>query len=82
MIYLVLGFGAGVSVATLIVATLMFLHRRIEPSITVIESAIRNAGPRPQGFIVEPPDPAEEVRENIITRNRRKGLDTHIDELL
>jgi hypothetical protein len=76
-----IGYIAGIATAILIVTTLMYLRRRIEPKAEAIQRAIEEAGPRPKGFIVEPLDEGAEARERIVARNRAAGKDTPISEL-
>lgn len=58
-----------------------YFRRTIEHKVTVIEKRIESMGPKPRGFIVEPMSEADEVRENIIARNRSQGRDTKLSEL-
>lgn len=82
MLYFALGTITGLLIATLIVATLVYFRRVIEHKATIIEKAIENAGPRPKGFVMEPPSENEELRAQIIAENKKKGKDTPINELL
>lgn len=76
-----IGFIAGVAVSILNLLILTFFRSRIERKVTVIETQIANAGPRPKGFIVEPEDDADEIRRDVIEKNRRAGRDTKLSEL-
>lgn len=78
---LVLGFIIGLLIAILIVTTLTFFRRIIEHKTTIIEKMIDLVGPRPKGFIIEPPEESEEIRANIVSRNRKQGRDTPIEDL-
>ena len=79
---LVLGIVIGLLVAILIVATMTYFRRVIEHKVTIIEKTIEAAGPKPKGYIVLPTDEDDEVREEVIARNRKMGRDTKIEELL
>ena len=78
----ILGFLAGLLVATIIIVTLTFFRAVLEKHITVVEKVITNAGPRPQGMVYEPESDADERRAEIIEENRAQGKDTRISELL
>lgn len=82
MILFALGFISGIAIAILVIVTLIFFKKVIESKINVIEKTISNAGPRPKGFIVEPMSQSEEVREKILSDNKKRGLDTPIKDLL
>jgi len=75
------GFIIGILVSILIVVTLVFFGRVINQKIIPIEKKITNAGPRPRGFIVEPDSESDEIRKEIISKNRKEGLDTPISDL-
>ena len=77
-----LGIICGIAISILIAIILVFLNNPIQQKITVIEKKISNAGPRPKGFIIEPKEEADEIREEIIEKNRREGRDTKISDLL
>uniref|UniRef100_A0A6H1ZQH6 Uncharacterized protein n=1 Tax=viral metagenome TaxID=1070528 RepID=A0A6H1ZQH6_9ZZZZ len=82
MIIFILGYIAGIVTAILIVTTLTYFRRVIERKVNIIEKQIKVAGPRLKGFIIEPPSEAEEVRAQIIAKNKAQGKDTPISELL
>lgn len=75
-----LGFIAGLLSAVLVVATLTYFRRIVEKRIEVIQAAVDNKAPRPRGFLIEG-DEAEEARQEIVERNRRRGRDTRLEEL-
>jgi len=77
----ILGLIAGLVVATLIVVTITFFKSPILHTARTVGTAISNAGPRPKGMVYMPPDEADEAREEIIEENKKKGLNTTIDEL-
>ena len=81
MMLFALGLIAGLLIATLVVVTLTFFRRVIEKRIEIIQKQIEAKGPKPKGFIVEPPSQADDVREHVIEENRGKGLDTPIEDL-
>ena len=78
---MIIGIILGLLIAILTVATLTFFRRVIEHKVTIIEKQVDAVGPKPKGFIYEPPDDADEARAQIIAENRRKGRDTRISEL-
>jgi len=82
MIIFLIGLITGILLSTLILMSLTFLHRTIEKKIMIIENKLRESGPKPTGFIIEPEDELEEARQSIIEKNRRQGKDTHISELM
>jgi len=79
---LALGIIIGLLIALLVITTIIFLRNPIEKHISIIEKRVSSAGPRPKGYIVEPIEEAEEIREQIIEDNRKQGKDTNINELL
>lgn len=81
MIIFILGYIASIVTAILIVTTLTYFRRVIEHKINTIEKQTEVAGPRPKGFIIEPPSEAEEARAQIIAKNKAQGKDTLISEL-
>lgn len=81
MILFLIGLITGILLSILILSSLTFLHRSIDKNIKIIETQLRNAGPRPGGLIIEPEDEDEEARQSIIEKNRIQGKDTHISEL-
>jgi len=82
IILFLIGIVCGIAISILIAVLLVFLKNPIQQKITIIEKNISNAGPRPKGYIVEPPEEADEARSEIIARNRKDGRDTKISELL
>ena len=77
----ILGYISGLLTAVLIVATLAYFRRVIEHKITTIEKQIDVVGPRPKGYIIDPEDESEEIRSKIISKNKKRGVDTLIDDL-
>lgn len=77
-----LGFLCGLLISVLIVATLTYFRRVLETKVSVIEKTVENAGPRPKGFIFEPPKESDEVRAQIIEKNKEEGRDTPINDLI
>lgn len=82
MIEFVLGIIVGLLNALFVLVVLIYYRRVIEHKTTIIEKMIENAGPRPKGGIYMPPDENDELREQIIEKNRREGKDTKFEELL
>ena len=78
----VLGFIAGLVIASLVVTILIYFRRPIERISQVIEHKIDQAGPQERGFIYEPESEADQVREEIIEANRRRGKDTPLSDLI
>jgi hypothetical protein len=76
------GYAIGLLTAIFIMVVLTYFRRIIEHKINVIEKRIENAGPRPQGFIVEPMEENEVIRQEIIEKNRKMGIDTRLSELM
>lgn len=76
-----LGYLAGLATAILIVLVLVFFRVQVERRVKIIERVVEAAGPKPKGFIYEPPSEADEAREEIIARNQREGKDTRMSEL-
>jgi len=77
-----LGFLAGVAVCTFLAVVLTFFNVPIVRSTITMAEAIKLAGPRPKGGIYLPRDEAEAVRQDVIAKNRERGKDTPISELL
>lgn len=76
-----LGYICGITSACLIVAVLVFFKNPIERIVEVTKVKIESVGPRPKGFVFEPEDEAEEIRQGIIAKNSAEGRDTPISEL-
>lgn len=77
-----LGVIVGILASTLIVLTLVFFRSSVEKKVKIIERVVEGAGPKPKGFVYEPPSEADEAREDIIAENQRNGKETRMDELL
>ena len=77
---MILGILIGLLIAILIVSTLTFFRRVIEHKVTIIEKQVDLKGPRPKGHIYEP-DENEDLREEIIEENKKRGRSTTIEEL-
>ena len=80
-IILAIGFLFGLIVSILIIITLTYFRRVIEHKVNIIEKQIGNISPRPKGFIIEPIEDAEAVRQEIISKNKKAGRSTTIEEL-
>jgi hypothetical protein len=78
----VFGYITGLITAIFIMVVLSYFRRTIEQKLTVMQKNIENAGPRPQGFIVEPMSDADEVREALIKANSAAGRITRLGDLL
>lgn len=77
-----LGYLAGLVTATLIVLTLVFFRSQIERRVKIVERVVESAGPKPRGFVYEPPSEADEFREEVIAKNQAEGKETRMEELL
>jgi len=82
MMLFLLGILTGFILAIFIAVVLAYYRVMAESKIHSIEKQIELKGPRPQGFIIEPPEEAEEARLNIIAQNRAKGRATKFEELI
>lgn len=82
MLNYIIGIITGIIISILIVTVLTFFRRVIEHKISIIEKQVDIKAPRPKGFIIEPPDESEDIRQEIIRKNKEKGLDTPISDLL
>ena len=76
-----LGYVGGIATATLVAALLVLFKHPVERSIKTVETTISSIGPRPKGYIFQPEDEATEMRNEIITKNKKRGLDTPIKDL-
>jgi len=81
MIY-ALGVITGLLIALTIFMVMTYFRRLIEQKVTTIEKAVELKGPRPKGFIFDPPSEADELRAQIIAKNQHEGKDTKFEELL
>lgn len=77
----VLGIIIGLLIAIVIMLVTLFFRHPIHKITNIIEKNLGNVGPRPKGFIVEPPTDAEASRSEIIAKNRKEGRDTPISDL-
>jgi len=78
----VLGIIVGILISIIIIVALILFKKEIEKKFNIFESKINNIRQESKGFIFMPTKEDDEIRESIIERNRQKGLDTHISELL
>ena len=81
MIEFLFGVLTGLAVAILFVITLIYFKGPVVHVTEVIKKQVVNAGPREKGHIYEAPSEAEDMRQDIIEKNRAQGKDTKIDEL-
>lgn len=77
----IIGLIVGLITATLIVVTLAYFRRVIEHKVSIIEKQLENAGPKPQGFLIEPESEADQARAKIIAKNNAQGKPTKLSEL-
>jgi len=82
MIYFILGVIVGMILSAIEVVVLIYFRKSIEQKTRIVERQIENKGPRPRGFIVDIPDEEDEIREEIIKENSRKGRDTPLSDLM
>jgi len=75
--------GLVVGVALPVIALVLFIYFRhpTEQKLVALEKRIGLAGPRPKGSVFFPPEESIEKRDEIIEENRKKGLDTPIEDL-
>jgi uncharacterized protein (DUF3084 family) len=78
----VLGILTGIAISALILATLIFFKRQVMQITEVTEKKIESAGPRMKGQIFMPQDESEDIRQEIIEKNRSQGKDTPIKDLI
>lgn len=76
-----LGFVAGVAMSAFVAAVLAYFRHPIVAAMATTETKLANAGPRPRGFVYEPPSEADLAREEIVRKNAEQGRDTPISEL-
>ena len=77
-----LGFIAGVATCVFVASVLAYFRRPIISALSVAETKISNAGPRPRGAVFFPVDESEVARQEIIRKNAEQGKDTTISELM
>ena len=82
MIEYFLGIITGLLFSILVAVMLVYFKNPIMKYTNIIEKQIANKGPIPKGFIFDPPDEADEFRQNIINENDKAGRDTKISDLL
>ena len=80
--YFLLGIIVGLLFSILDFVILIYFRRTIEQKSKIIETQIANAGPRPQGYVIEPEDEADEFRAEVIEQNQKEGKDTRLQDLL
>jgi len=78
----ILGTITGFLISILIFVILAFFRSAIEKRIIVVEKVLSSAGAKPRGFIIEPKDEIELIREEIIKENKIHGKDTKISDLI
>lgn len=78
---ILLGIIIGLILATLVFVVLAFFRVGIERRVKIIETTLHQAGPKPKGYIFEPEDEQDIIRQKKIADNDRKGIDTPIDDL-
>ena len=77
-----LGFIAGVATCVFVAIVLAYFRRPIISALSVAETKISNAGPRPRGAVFFPDNEADIARREIIEKNAAQGKDTPISELM
>lgn len=75
------GIAIGLLIAILIFVILTFFYKPITGTLITLQDRVMKMN-TPKGFIVEPQDDKDYLREEIIKKNKSKGLDTPIDSLL
>lgn len=79
---LILGIIIGILISTLIFAILAFFRAGIEKRVKVIETVLGKAGPKAKGYVFEPEDESDLIRQERIKENSKKGRDTPLSELM
>lgn len=83
MLYFILGILVGEIISLIIFVVLIFLRSLIEQKVKIIEKQVNSINPiRPKGGIFIPPSEADEIREDIIKKNKALGKDTKLSELI
>lgn len=80
--HFILGLITGILLSILVVAALTYFKSAVERKIALVERLVESKGPKPKGFLFDPPSEADEMREKIIEENDRKGVDTKISDLI
>lgn len=75
------GYIIGILNALTILVVMVYFRRPIEHTTTILQTQIENAGPKPKGYIFEPESEAQEIRSEIIQRNKARGIDTRLSDL-
>lgn len=78
---LITGIIIGILISTLIFVILAFFRAGIEKRVRVIETVLGQAGPKAKGYVFEPEDDTDLLRQEIINKNSREGRDTPLEEL-
>ena len=78
----VAGIIVGLLIAAIAVGAIGLFRVPIEKAVRAADLALKTAGPRPKGYIVEPNDEATEARKRIIKKNSAQGKDTPFSELV
>lgn len=81
MILFTLGLVIGLVISMLIFIILAFFRSAIERKVKIIETRLENAGPRPRGAIILPPNEDEEFRQDFIKKRASKGQRTTLSDL-
>lgn len=79
---LIIGISIGILNAIVVFVLMAYFRRVIEHKTTIIEKQIESKGPKPKGYIIEPISESDEIREQIIKKNRKLGRDTKLEELI
>lgn len=77
----ILGLITGIVLAGVVFIVLAFFRAGIEKRIKIIETVMAQHGPKPQGYIIEPEDEADEIRREKILENSRAGRPTKLADL-
>jgi MFS superfamily sulfate permease-like transporter len=79
---LILGIIIGILISILTFTVLAFFRAGIEKRVRVIETVLSKAGPKAKGYVFEPEDESDLIRQERIKENSKNGRDTPLSELM
>ena len=79
---ILLGMILGILLCIFITCIFLLFRSEVERTVEKAVRAIESSSGASKGTIYIPPSEADEARSNIVDRNREKGRDTKLSELI
>jgi hypothetical protein len=76
-----IGLTVGLVISIMVFTILAFFRVGIERQVRIIETRLENAGPKPRGAIILPPNEDDEFRQDFVNKRASKGQRTTLSDL-